>query len=120
MTKEEKFGHNYNFYERKENTNSAKVSQTHQRMREPIMIQKNQKSVKTQNTTYNNYNSNQPGKSYQTVVKSYKKEVFGDNNNNQNVINVTKYSVKASNLNNSKTDTKSKEIKTNYKISKNH
>jgi hypothetical protein len=120
LTKEEKFGHNYNFYERKENTNSAKVSQTHQRMREPIMIQKNQKSVKTQNTTYNNYNTNQPGKSYQTVVKSYKKEVIGDNNNNQNVINVTKYSVKASNLNNSKTDKKSKEIKTNYKISKNH
>ena len=28
--------------------------------------------------------------------------------------------IKASNLNNSKTDTKSKEIKTNYKISKNH
>ena len=88
-------------------------------MREPIINQKNQKSVKTQNTTYNNYNSNQPGKSYQTVVKSYWKEVIGDHNN-QNVINVTKYSVKASNLNNSKTDVKTIEIKTNYKISKNH
>ena len=68
----DKFGHNYNFYERKENTSSAKTSEFHQRMREPYRVQKEQKSI-TQKTTYNNYNSNQPGKSYQTVVKSYKK-----------------------------------------------
>ena len=71
-TNADKFGHNYNFYERKENTSSAKTSEFHQRMREPYRVQKEQKSI-TQKTTYKNYNSNQPGKSYQTVVKSYKK-----------------------------------------------
>ena len=72
-TNADKFGYNYNFYERKENVSSSKAAQFHQRMREPYRIQKEQKSVKTQKTTYNNYSNNQPGKSYQTVVKSNKK-----------------------------------------------
>ena len=72
-TNAEKYGHNYNFYERKENVSTSKAAEFHQRIREPYRVQKEQKSVKTPKTTYNNYNSNQPGKNYQTVVKSYKK-----------------------------------------------
>ena len=72
-TNAKKFGHNYNFYERKENVNPSRASQFHQRMRELYRVQNEKKSVKTQLITYNNYNSNQPGKNNQSVVKNYKK-----------------------------------------------
>ena len=48
MEIKDKYGHSYNFYERKENTSSSKKFETHQRMRQPIQIQKNQKKFKFQ------------------------------------------------------------------------
>ena len=66
----DKFGYNYNFYERKENINKSKAAQIHQRMREPFKVQKEQKHIKEQNTTYNNYNRKQLGKNYQHIAKN--------------------------------------------------
>ena len=112
QSKEERFGHNYNFYERKENISAAKVSQIHQRMREPIKIQNTQKHVvKTQ---MNVYNKELPEKEVKTVIKSYKKEVKGNSDNK----NVSKYSnLKISNNNNNvtTTNTTTKKIVNSYK-----
>ena len=103
-TTKDRFGHNYNYYERKENTSSSKKSQTHQRMREPIQVQKGQKYTKTENIS--SYNSNLPGKEVKTVFKSYKKEVIGSND--------IKSDVKST------SNTTSKKINANYKRSGNH
>ena len=96
----DKYGHNYNFYERKENTISSKKSETHQRMRQPIQVQKYQ--------NINNYNISQPGKEVKTVIKTYKREVIG-NNDNKNMSKIT-------------TNTTTKQINTNgnYKRSGKH
>ena len=86
MEIKDKYGHSYNFYERKENTSSSKKFETHQRMRQPIQIQKNQKYTKNQYIS--NYNFSQPGKELKTVIKTYKKEVIG-NNDNKNTSKIT-------------------------------
>ena len=110
QSKEERFGHNYNFYERKENISASKVSQIHQRMREPIQIQKNQKhTVKTQ---INIYNKELPEKEVKTVIKSYKKEIKGNDDNK----NVGKYNnLKVSSNNATTTNSTTKQINNSYK-----
>ena len=110
QSKEERFGHNYNFYERKENISASKVSQIHQRMREPIQIQKNQKhTVKTQ---INIYNKELPEKEVKTVIKNYKKEIKGNDDNK----NVGKYSnLKVSSNNVTTTNSTTKQINNSYK-----
>ena len=100
-TNNDRFGRNYNYYERKENVTSSKKAETRQRMREPIQVQKGQKYTKTENTS--SYTSNLPGKEVKTVFKSYKKEVIGNNNN-----------VKSS------SNTATKQYNANYKRSGNH
>ena len=102
----DKFGHNYNFYERKENSSSSKKSETHQRMRQPIQVQKNIKYASNQNNS--SYNSNQTGKEVKTVIKSYKKEVIGSNDN-KNLNKIT-----------TNTTTKQINVNSNYKRSGKH
>ena len=96
----DRFGYNYNYYERKDNISSSKKAETHQRMREPLQIQKINKITKTQS----NYSNNLPRKEVKTVTKTYKKEVIGNNGNNNAVKSST----------NTKT---TKYINTNYKKS---
>ena len=100
-TNNDRFGRNYNYYERKENVTSSKKAETRQRMREPIQVQKGQKYTKTENTS--SYTSNLPGKEVKTVFKSYKKEVIGNNNNMK-----------------SSSNTATKQYNANYKRSGNH
>ena len=100
-TNNDRFGHNYNYYERKENVSSSKKAETRQRMREPIQVQKGKKYTKTENIS-SSY-SNLPGKEVKTVIKSYKKEVIGNNSN-----------VKSS------SNTTTKQYNTDYKRSGNH
>ena len=100
----DRFGYNYNYYERKENTSDSKKAETHQRMREPIQIQKGQKYTKNENNS--SYSSNLPGKEVKTVFKSNKKEVIGSNDIKNNVKTTS--------------NTATKQINTNYKISGNH
>ena len=47
-TNNDRFGHNYNYYERKENKKESKVG-THQRMREPIQIKNYRKEIIKEN-----------------------------------------------------------------------
>ena len=96
----DKFGHNYKYYERKENISTSKTSQTYQRMREPIH--------KTQIYTYN---KELPEKEVKTVIKSYKKEIKG-NDNKKNMGNYD--NLKMVYINATTTKNKSKQFNRNY------
>lgn len=115
VSTKERFGYNYNFYERKENTSSAKVANTHQRMRQPYQYEKKEKYTKTQHFISNN--SNLPGKEVKTTIKSYKKEVTGNNENK----NKGKYNnLQVSNTNQITNNSITKKTETNYKRSGKH
>ena len=117
----EKFGHNYNFYERKENVNPSKVVEIHQKMRQPIQIQKKENKVETKIITSQNHNNINPSNEIKTVVKNYNKEVYGGNGNdiNNNIVKST-YVKTFSSINSSKSNNKANKLNTNYQITKNH
>ena len=75
-------------------------------MRQPIQVQKNIKYASNQNNS--SYNSNQTGKEVKTVIKSYKKEVIGSNDN-KNLNKIT-----------TNTTTKQINVNSNYKRSGKH
>lgn len=117
----EKFGHNYNFYERKENVNPSKVVEIHQKMRQPIQIKKKENKVETKIITSQNHNNINPSNEIKTVVKNYNKEVYGGNGNdiNNNIVKST-YVKTFSSINSSKSNNKANKLNTNYQITKNH
>ena len=120
-SKKEKFGHNYNFYERKENVNPSKIVEIHQKMRQPIQIQKKENKVETKIITSQNHNNINPSNEIKTVVKNYTKEVYGGNGNdiNNNIVKST-YVKTFSSINSSKSNNKANKLNTNYQITKNH
>ena len=100
-TNNNKFGHNYIFNEKKEKVCSSKSSQTYQRMKKPI-----------HKTQMNVYNKELPEKEVKTVIKSYKKEVKGNNDNKNNMRNYD--NLKMIYINATTTKNKTKQINRNY------